>query len=58
MKLTLNALEFGLVAGLTAAILFAAAQLLLRLRAWARKRGQAAEALPAEAGRDARGSHP
>jgi len=62
MKLTLSlgsdALEFVLVAGVTTAILFVAAQLVLRLTAWGRKRRHAAAALPAEAGRESPNAPP
>ena len=51
-SLASDGLDFLLVAGLTAVVLFVASGLVLWLTAWARKRRHAAEALSADAGRD------
>ena len=47
----MSLLDFLLVAGMTAAVVFIAAGLVLRLTAMARKRGRAADTMPEEVGR-------
>lgn len=56
MSLGSEWLDFLLIAGLTAVVIFVAAGLVLRLTAWARTRRRSADATPAGAGREVAGA--